>query len=255
MAKRSLSNIIKKVFLLNSLMVLLFAMFAGCGKSDVNCFNSNGKVIRQGRNVPDFDSIDVADYVNLILSQDTVNRVAVESGENIIDAITTEVTANKLYIRNNNKCNWVRSYNIPVNVIISVKNLQKIYYNCSGNITTSNTLKSYQLVVEVWGGCGTINMDIDVFQAYFVEQMGTADFNIHGHCPIFTLYSGDYGLFQCKDLATRYTYVTNNGSNDCYVKSTHYLEATIGSIGNIYYTGNPDTLYVYDHGKGEVIPF
>jgi len=238
------------------LLLLLFPfIWMGCEQSDTNCLTSNGKTIRQERIIGDFDSIDVGDYVNLIITQDSVNRVSVESGQNIIDGITTEVANRQLVIRNINKCNWLRSYDIPVNVYISVKNLMKIYYLSSGNITTTNTLKSYSLTVEVWGGCGTIDLDMDVYQGYFVLQMGTVDLNLHGHCSINSIYSGDYGPFYCKNLKTGYSFVINKSSNDCYVNASQYLEATIGSIGNIYYTGNPDSLDININGSGTVIPF
>jgi hypothetical protein len=237
------------------LFLIVLLGWAGCEKSGVNCINSNGKTIRQERILEDFDSIDVRDYVNLILSQDSVNKVIVESGQNIISGITTEVIDRQLIIRNINKCNWLRSYDVPVNVYVSVKNLMKIYYLSSGNITTANTLKSHYLIVEVWGGGGTIDLEMDIFQGYFVLQMGTVDLNLHGSCAINTIYSGDYGLFQCTDLKTRYTFVTNAGSNDCYVNSSYFLEATIGSIGNIYYTGKPDSVVTHIQGAGQVIPF
>jgi Putative auto-transporter adhesin, head GIN domain len=240
-------------FLLFFLIVLIG--WTGCKKSGVNCLTSNGKTIRQDRLVQDFDSIDVQDYVNLILSQDSMNKVTVESGQNIINGITTEVVDRQLVIRNANKCNWLRSYDVPVNVYVSVKDLKKIYYLSSGNISTTNTLKSYSLIIEVWGGSGIIDLDMDVFEGYFALVMGTADFNLHGHCAINTIYSGDFGLFQCKNLKTGYSFVTNKSSNDCYVNASQFLQANINSIGNIYYTGNPDSLAINIHGAGSVIPF
>jgi hypothetical protein len=136
-----------------------------------------------------------------------------------------------------------------------VKDLKKIYYLSSGNISTTNTLKSYSLTVEVWGGSGTIDIDMDTYQGNFVLLMGTADFNLHGHCAISTIYAGDFGFFQCKDLKTGYTFVSNKGSNDCYINASQYLEANIRSIGNIYYTGNPDTVVTNIQGAGRVIRY
>lgn len=238
-----------------ALIVVLLLFLTGCEKSGVNCLTSNGKTITQSRTIADFDSIQVNDYINLYLTQDSINKVTVESGENVINGITTEVVDRQLILSNKNKCNWLRSYNVPVNVHVSVKNLMKIYYVSSGDIFTTNTLKSSNLTVEVWGGSGTIDLDLDSYQCYFILQMGTADFNLHGFCAINTIYSGDYGFFQCKDLKTRYLFITNKGSNDCYVSCSYYLQATIGSIGNIYYTGKPDSIDTYIQGAGKVIPF
>jgi hypothetical protein len=255
MVKRLSSKMKKRRYSFPALFLIVLFGWAGCEKLGVNCITSNGKTIMQERILADFDSIDVRDYVNLIILQDSVNKVTVESGQNIISGITTEVINRQLIIRNLNKCNWLRSYNVPVNVFISVKNLMKIYYLSSGNVSTTNTLKSKSLTIEAWGGCGKIDLDMDIYQGYFALQIGTADFNLHGSCGISNIYSGDYGFFQCKNLKTRYTYVINSGSNDCYVNSSYLLEATIGSIGNIYYTGNPDSVVTHIQGAGQVIPF
>ena len=45
------------------------------------------------------------------------------------------------------------------------------------------------------------------------------------------------------------------GTNDCYVNADKYLDATIRSIGNIYYTGNPDSVHVHISGPDKLIEF
>jgi hypothetical protein len=255
MGKKSLNKRVSNKPLLVVIVSIMVCLIAACDKSGVNCISTSGKTIMQERIVGDFDTIDLEDNVNLILKQDTAIKVIVESGQNIIDGITTEVNNRTLTIHNLNICNWMRSYDVPLNVYVSVKNLSKIYYNSSGDVSTQNALISRYIMVEAWGGAGTIDLNLDIFEGYFVLQMGTSDFNLRGSCAIVSFYSGDYGLIDAKDLKSRYTYVTNMGSNDVYVNSSHYMEATISSIGNIYYTGTPDTVKVIDHGEGEVIPF
>lgn len=227
---------------------------SGCNKSE-DCFTNTGAIVKEERRVGDFDSIDVRDYVNLILSQDSVNKVVVEAGQNIISGITTEVIDRQLLIDNTLKCNWLRSYSKPINVYISVKNLQKIYYLGSGNVTSTNILKTTLLKLEIWGGCGSIDLDLDVHQGIFALQLGTADITLHGNCTICSIYQGDYGIFQCKELKTGYNQTTNRGSNDCYINVTQYLDATIDAIGNIYYTGNPDSVKTKINGTGQLIHF
>lgn len=239
-------------------LVIIGACLTGlisCSKEGGKCLSNTGPIITQERSITDFDSISVNDYVNLILTQDTMNRVSVEAGQNIINGISTEVIDRKLFIYNNNECNWLRSYNKPINVYVNVKNLMKVSYNSSGDVTSSNVIGSSFLWIDVWGGCGTIDLELNVYQGTFIEHMGTADFKLHGLCKINSIYAGDFGLFDCKDLETDYTYIKNYGSNDCYIKVTKYLDATIGSIGSIYFRGNPDTLFTKIYGSGVVEPF
>ena len=236
-------------------IVILMSFLQACNKQEGTCITNTGTIIVQDRQVGDFDSISMNDNVNLILTQDTVNKVKVEAGQNIIQGITTRVVDHLLIIHNQNTCNWLRSYHSPINVYISIKNLWKVIYNSSGNLTSANAIASDIFIVDAWGGCGTIDLDLNIKDGFFLQHMGTANFILRGRCNINSLYAGDFGSFQCQELHSGYTFIKNYGSNDCYVNATRYLDATIGSIGNIYYSGEPDTLYTHIYGSGEVLPF
>ena len=253
--EEKLSDKTVKQILLHILLFLgMLCMIPGCAKDGGVCISTSGQVIQQARNIPDFNQIDLQDNVNLIITTDSVNQVIVEAGKNIISGITTNVVDRQLLIRNNNKCNWFRDYNKPINVIVSSHSLWKIIYHGSGNISTSGTLKQDSLSLEVWGGCGTINLSLDLWQGSFSLNMGTVDFRLHGVCAITSVYSGDYGLYDARDMKTGYTFITNKGSNDCYVQAVNDLEATIGSIGNIYYKGEPKSINIKINGSGKVLP-
>jgi hypothetical protein len=246
-----------KRFLFNIILPLLLGLIVsgGCKKTGTNCFSNTGTIIRQERQVAPFDSIAMNDNVNVVLTMDSVNRLVVEAGEKIIDGITTEVVNGNLEIRNLNSCNWTRSYSKPINVYISLDHLWKVYYNSSGDLTSTNTLDLDSLMVVVWGGCGTIDLDVDLFTGYFSENLGTADFRLKGTCAICYIYSGEYGPFHCENLNTRYCFVTSRSSNDCWVNAEKMLGVTINSIGNVYYTGDPDSVFSSITGQGNLIRY
>jgi hypothetical protein len=246
-----------KIFncLIPLIIILAEIILPSCSKEGGKCVSSSGTVIMQDRHISDFDSIRVLDYVNVILSQGPVNKVSVEAGENIIGGIITELSGRELVLRNTNNCNWLRSYSNPVNVHISVNNLLKIHYESSGNISCTDTIRSGYLKIDMWGGCGIIDLKINVADGFFLQHMGTATLNLYGICNISSVYAGDYGLLQLNGLRTGYSYVTNNSSNDCYVNAKHSLEATISSIGNIYYAGDPDSIKANITGSGKLIAY
>ena len=225
-----------------------------CNKGGM-CFSNSGNVIMQERPVMPFDSIDLGDNVNLVLTQDTVARITVEAGNRIVSGITTEIHNRQLYIRNLNTCKWLRSYDKPLNVHVSVSRLWKIYYNSSGNITSTNTLTGDSVKVEIWGGCGSVDLALKYTRGWFVMNMGTADYNLHGVCAIANFYMNDMGFIQAKHLATRYCSETNRGSNDCYVNVSVSLYAVIENIGSVYYTGNPASVAGKITGSGVLEPF
>jgi len=225
-----------------------------CNKGGV-CVSNSGSVITQERTVAPFDSIDLADNVNLILTQDTVNKITVEAGSKVIGGITTEILNRQLYIRNRNSCNWLRSYNKPLNVHVSVKKFWKLYYNGAGNVSSANTLKGDSVKLEIWGGSGTVDLDLDYNQGWFGMFMGTADFNLHGRCDMTSFYLNNMGLCQAKGLLSKYCSVTSRGSNDCYVNVKVSIWAVIENIGSVYYTGNPPDIGGRITGTGVLEPF
>ncbi|MFH1296651.1 MAG: head GIN domain-containing protein [Bacteroidota bacterium] len=227
----------------------------GCGKTGVDCLTNSGEIILQERELHAFDSIEVHDYVNLFLSQDSSYKVSVEAGKNVIAGIETTVENRQLVVRNTNTCNWVRNYTKPINVYISAPNLWKINYNSSGNITSLNTMKTDSLKLEVWGGCGRIDLDLDLYQGFFYLQLGTADIHLSGNCGVVSMSTGDFGLLDARNLRSGFVFVSNKSSNDCYVQVFQELNATIQSIGNIYYTGDPKEIHTIINGSGSVIPF
>jgi len=234
-----------------SFFLLLF--MSGCGKTGIDCLTNTGVITWEERSVNEFDSIEVNNNVNLFISKDSISKVVVEAGKNILPDIITTVENKQLIIRNENTCNWVRSYNKPINVYISTPYLYKIYYNSSGNITSLNTLEFDSLKLEAWGGCGTIELDIDIFQGYFYLQLGTSDIHLKGSCGVASMYSGDFGLLDARELRCGFVFIASRSSNDCYVKVNQGLNATIESIGNIYYYGSPEEITTTINGAGSVI--
>ncbi len=255
MGKKFLNNSVKRICLSGMILLVVFAGISSCKKSGADCFTSTGNVIKQVRMVDDFDTIIARENVDIILTQDSVNSIVVEAGEKIIGGIKTVTDNRQLMIDNNNTCNWVRSYNKPLNVYVHVKNLRKIYYLSAGNITSTNVLTSGSFMLDVWGGCGSIDLSLNVNQGYIYEHLGTADITVRGRAVYNSVVSGDFGFLQLKDLSTDYTYVSNTGTNDCYVKAIKFLDATIRSIGNIYYTGKPDTVHANITGAGQLVEF
>jgi hypothetical protein len=239
------------------LTACLLLLVSGCSKPGADCFTSTGPVVKEERMLPSFDSVSLSDNISLYITYDSTatGQVVVEGGRNLIPGIVTEVVNHQLNIYNTNWCNWVRSYTNPLNVYIRTSHLSKIEYNASGDLISTDTLKFDTLKVEVWGGCGSIRLKLNTFQGYFVEHLGTADFDLRGRCAILNLYAGQYGPFNCAELVSNYCYVTTIASNDCRVNVHSVLEVSIGNIGNVYYTGDPDSISWVITGSGKLIRF
>jgi hypothetical protein len=236
-------------------LIFLFTfLFSSCKKEHLfDCFKSSGKTITVERPVSYFSIIDTYNDVNLVLHSGAAGKVQITGGSNIIDGITASVENNKLTIRNENKCNWVRDFKNKFTVDVWVDSLNNLINNGSGNITFADTLYTYEFSYDNWNASGFIKMKFNGDRIHVNIHTGSADLEVSGIAGINFLHFNGYGYMNFKDLKTHITYISSLNSGDCRINVRDDLEAKISYIGNIYYSGNPHHLITSITGTGQLI--
>ncbi len=237
------------------ILLCIFLLFLlSCKKENMcDCIKSTGKIKFQERIVGDFSNIWLEDNINIILKPDTINKITIEAGENLLKLIHTEIKNNYLYITNENRCNWVRKFDIPINAYISLKKLDTISYWGSGNISCTDTLKNAIFQIDVHDGSGTVDLTINTYESRLKIHTGPPTLNIDGITKSSIVYQFGTGIINAKNLISEYTYLKNFGTNDCYIYVTKELEAKINDIGNVYYKGNPYSIKTEYTSTGKLI--
>lgn len=245
----------KKIILFVFNAVLIIA--ASCNKENrCDCFKNSGSITTESRIIPDFNKIYLEDNINLFITQDTICSLTVEAGKHLLKSIKTEVTDNCLYLKNENKCNWVRSFKNKINVYLKYREIKNIiYYEGSGNIKTTDTLHADYFQLDDWNGSGTIDLTINTKTSWFNLHTGPADLIVKGISGVNYLYSVANGPADLRYLKTGYTFMTNNSTNNCYVNVAKEFEVKIGYVGDVYYTGNPYKITSEISGSGKLIKF
>jgi hypothetical protein len=220
-----------------------------------DCFKSNGDIKTEIRTLGDFNRIELDDNINLILKQDTINRIEIEAGGYLLKLIKTDISDRTLTIRNNNKCNWVRSYKKEINAYLRFKSLESLIYRGSGNISCEDTIQSPVLYIETSDGSGVIDLTVKSNESYFKEHIGPADFIIKGKTSQNYIWAAGYGKMDCGGLQSETVLVINRSTNDCYVNACKALKGEIYYNGNIYYKGNPANLTIKREGEGRLIRY
>lgn len=233
---------------------LLVLFFFSCKKENMgDCFKGSGDIISETRTITQsFNIVEVEDNVSLVLTQSSEYSIKVVAGGNLIGLIETELLNNVLTIRNKNKCNWVRSYDRPIIVYVSLPDLLSLQYRSAGDVTATNTFHLDSVKVEIWGGAGKVTMNVDCRVAIYAIHTGTGDLEISGKNIVSYVWNSGNGFFYGKDLETAYTFITNMGTGDCFINSNVHLGATILHVGNIYYKGDPE-LATDLRGTGKLI--
>jgi hypothetical protein len=157
-------------------ILILSGFLAGCDKEGV-CVKSTGKVVREQRPGLPFHYIEVHDNINLFLTSDTTsNEIIVEAGENLLAGIITSIDSGRLVLRNENSCEWLRSFEVPVNVYIRYIGLDSIITYAAGNITCTNTWIHDSAYVNVVEGAGNIDLLLEVSTSTLQIRYGTVLF-------------------------------------------------------------------------------
>lgn len=231
-------------------------LFSQCKKENMgDCLKSTGTVVTEFRELEDFNRIEVFDNVNVFIHFGESPNAEIEAGSNLLKSIETEVVGETLYIRNNNKCNWVRSFEVPINIHLTSTNLIEIVARGVGNIETIDTINTDELLVEQWESSGTVKLRLNTNKVYLKSNTGPADFECSGSSEFLYAYSSGYGIFRLEEVTSVDAYIWNKGTGDIYVNASNSLEILLNYIGDVYYTGNPETLNITSTHNGQAIPF
>ncbi|MFI5151152.1 MAG: GIN domain-containing protein [Bacteroidia bacterium] len=248
-------------YLLRSFLFGFIVLFSSCSKQPAicDCFKSTGSDIRQDRPAPAFTNIQVESKVDVVLTQDTIERIYVVAGKHLIDKIETSVSGGTLYIRNHNICNFVRSLGRQITVYVSVRHLNTINYDGAGNVTCTNTLRDSCIDIESHQGSGSVTLDIQAQVIHATIHTGPADIRVTGSTPLLYVYSGGNGVIHAEAIACPQIYLTEAGTGTLYAatdgSANSLLDYEIDSFANVYFRGHPATIQEKLTSTGRLIFF
>lgn len=172
----------------------------------------------------------------------------------LIDGISTEVVSGKLIIRNNNKCNWLRDLNNKFTVTVTVKDLDYILTQGSGNINFVDTLRNSPFLIESYNGTGDYRLLFSSSRAELKLHSGPADIYVSGYVADIFIYSAANGFVHGEHLRADLCSISTYSTGDTRVGPSNTLNANIGYSGDVYYTGQPVITRTGD-GTGQLLPY
>lgn len=226
-----------------------------CHKGPVcDCFESAGKPTEENRTgvLPYFEQVYVHDDINLFVTMGATEQVIIQGGSNLIHNISATVANKVLTLKNNNNCDWLRSYKKSIiNVYVTMPRITYITNAGVGNITSIDTITTDTLQVKTTNA-GDINLMVHSQQIQG-HLFGSGDLTLNGQSNQFlcTYFSGT-GFVYCTNLRTLYTFISTTSTGDCYINAINQLDASIYQRGNIYYSGSP-LIHATIKGSGQLL--
>lgn len=233
--------------------VLIFALIIliGCSE-DSACLKSSGDAIFYTEAVPAFNHIELNNAIELELVQSNDTLITVSTKENLKNNITFEVVEEKLIIKDNNTCNWLREYN-QTKVTIHHPNLKRLDHLGNNVIYSLDTIYYPYLTLYAKNAPGDFKLLINNIKTT-ISINDLNNITLSGKCNelYVGIYSGD-GRINAENLIAKEVGCFQRGSNDILVYPVDLLYGKIIAYGNIIYFNEPPVIEIEDTGKGELI--
>lgn len=229
-------------------------MLSGCNRESApDCFKSAGENKTVKRNLDDFHSIELRDFIKIELVDSNAYFVEITAPANLIPKVSTEVEDGVLVVTNENTCNFVRSFKKTVTVRIYAPSFPDIQNFSTGDITSVNTISSPYFRIENHHAAGTIKLKLDVDSVDVFSHTGVCDVLLEGNVFRAYLFEQGLGFIDARNLNCQQAFVNNSSINDVYIRATDYLFAFIQFSGNVYYNGSPSHIDKDIEGQGQLI--
>lgn len=240
---------------LRAVIALCALLLLGCQQEQWDdCVTPAGPMRTEERMLSDFSSIDLGDRVDLLFEQRPDNTVAVEAGSNLLNQVITEVREGTLYVRNDNRCNWVRSFRPRITVRVPVSHVAKLTVRGTGNVDCRDSIVRERFDLAQWGAEGSVRLLLDVLTVDAGLHTGAGDLKLLGRCSGEAfLYSGIMAPLDASGMRTRRVSVNNSGIADMRCWATVFLAVQLNSVGDVYFRGDPPNVQSTISGTGRLI--
>jgi hypothetical protein len=236
------------------LILAFYFSITACKKAHrFDCIKRTGEIQTESRPLGNFDIIDVQSNVDVLLIQDSVCYTEINAGKNLISNIETSVNGNTLLVKNNNRCNYTRSYKHAIKIYIHFKQLNELIYKGTGPITSINTIKNNSFTFNSWDGTDTVKLKLEVPLVYTNIHTGVADLIVSGKAEQLFAYAKGSGTFRMQAFKCTNVYTNNETSSDHYFWVENKLEALVQYVGNTYYQGQPNEIIKTENAEGKLI--
>lgn len=239
------------------LFPILILLLLSCKKTeDRNCFKTVGGLTTKEIALEDFDKLYMGPHLKYVLIQDTVSKVVLVGGKNLLNFIEVRVDEDKrLNIRNINKCNFLRDYDKVVTVEIHVKKIVNILFEGTHEVLCPLTLNSDYLALVIRDGAGKVNLSVNAYELYADVTYGWGNFEFTGNVNYLNLqmdgngFGTTYGLNvnDSLDVISNTSETLKVNANGCKFRPQ------ILSNGDIWYIGAPSSLTLNTYGTGELV--
>ena len=229
------------------IVLLLLAATFTVTACDANIVNGSGDLITETREVSGFDSIDLSGSGEVIVTQGGSESLAVETDDNVMEHVETEVRGGTLHL------GFEEGFNLidPTRLIftVGVDDLSELSVSGSGSVE-SEGLDTDRFNVTV-SGSGDVQIADLTADSVEAKISGSGNVDLAGEAATQDVTISGSGKYRAGDLASESVEVSISGSGQATVWATESLDSNISGSGSVDYYGRP-SIDTSGSGSGQI---
>jgi hypothetical protein len=221
-------------FYITTALTLLFALVLNLSPIMAQQLKGNGEVKTQIRNVSGFSGINISGGFNVEIKQGNTESVTLETDENLLDNIKTEVRNGVLHIHNSKGMSTSKG----LMVYLTLKELNKVDVSGGVKVTGSSTFTTHTLDIDLSGGSKAyLALDVKYLKA---DMSGASRLTLTGKAETATLELSGASNVEAKELEAINAKVRASGASKVKINAIDTLAINASGASIIHYKGNPN---------------
>jgi hypothetical protein len=193
----------------------------------------NGKVVKSERQVGHFNAISISNGLDLILSQDSVEKLSVEADENLQNMIKTEISGGELKIYTTGHI----SHASAMKIYLKMKSINSLEASSGADVRTASELSLASFKIAASSGADIkLALSCSDLQA---ESTSGSDLSLSGKTTKFTVQSSSGSDINAEKLISENCSVDASSGSDVKVSVSKKINAHASSGSDITVNGNP----------------
>lgn len=235
---------------------IVIIMLSSCsGQQKDDCLTSMGDIVSLDRDVSGFDKLYVEDRIKVVLIQDSTQygRIELNGPSNLLDQIESNVSNQQLRLVNRNTCNFVRSFNYEIKIIVYIKELTGLHIESIAEVVSNDTINIGFLNI-LHPALSDIKLILSGDEV-FIQSRNSAKTILEGNLRVLKGSIEEISDLNSEHLICEEVYIDSHSPLDCYVNATKGMYMNIHNSGNIFYLNEPSEYKILANrtGSGQLI--
>ena len=236
-------------------MVIAILVLVSCKKAhERRCVKSAGESTTIEIALDSFDKLELGPNLNYILVQDTVEKMVITGGRNLVNFVESNIVDGRLCITNENKCSFLRSYKHEIDVELHLKDIFDVKYLGSSTLTCQDQLDIPYLTWLSEEGAGSCDLNVKS-KVFNMILNGWGECTLNGEAEYLRIILQGYGDGNAYDInVTDSLNVISNSSGIARVRANNIpIRVETKLTGDVLYKGTPSAIEFNQYGTGDLI--